>query len=472
MSGRDRPLAFRRRLAGPWTALAVLPVVALVVPASLVLSGPLLSNGWPARLIIFWIAAGILLGWAHLRRRPAPVAPVVYGSWLLLLGLVSALSAAGLRELTEVESAGAIRFALVMLPLVVVAVGIAQTAGTRGSDLLLAALVLGATCSALVGVAQFVSPFQWDAVLRLPGLVAGASDGAGTRGGFARVQGAAAHPIEYGTISAALAPVAVHLARFAHRRATRQLAGLATVIIVISIPMSVSRSGVVLLVVSMAVYATALKPRQRVFLLVAALAGILVFRAAVPGLLGTVLSIFTGASTDDSITGRTDDYTAIFDLWREQPVIGYGLGTFRPEAFFFLDNQYLMALVEGGVLLLVVTVLWFFLAMSSARGAARRAVTLADRSRATAVLGGLLALAVSGLFFDLFSFAQATIVTFLLAGIAGALWSDGVTHGAPLPSLRARLSELRPPTPQPWQHDDDAPVGPVVRPASDAKRDG
>lgn len=435
---------------GPWGAILVLPVIALAIPASLVIGGPLRSNGWPARLIIFWIAAMIVLGWVARRRvgehapsEPARVAPVEIGAWLLLIGLSTSLAAAGLRELSELESAGSIRFALVMIPLTIVAMGVSTLADARRCDQIVVGILLGATIGAMIAIAQFVVPFHWDQVLRLPGLEAADTGGSGSRGGFERIRGASAHPIELGVICGAALPLGVHLSRFGRSRSTRALASMATVLLLIAIPLSVSRSGVLVAILAIAVYSVALNTRQRLTALILAIAGLAVFRAAVPGLLGTVVAIFTGASSDDSVTGRTEDYASVNELWTAEPLLGFGLGTFRPEEYFFLDNQYLMSLVEGGLTLLVVTVLFFVLAFASARGAVRRAATLADGSRAHAVGAAILAIAVSGTFFDLFSFAQITVMTFLLAGVAGALWHDGVRQGVPLPTPWERLDAAR-----------------------------
>lgn len=437
----DRPL-------GPWTALLALPVVALVIPASLVLAGPLRSNGWPARLLVFWIAGMVVLGWIARRRSGPravhlPTSPAEAGTWLLILALCSALAAAGMRDLTDVESAGALRFALALIPLAILAIGVSTLADSRRCDLLLAGLVLGAGIGAMVAIAQFLVPFAWDQVLQIPPLQADDSSAGGSRGGFARIRGAADHPIEFGVICGAAVPLALHFARFAASRQGRLVAAGFSTLLIVSIPMSVSRSGVLVVGLAVAVYAVSFNARQRMTALVLAVAGMAVFRAAVPGLLGTVVAIFRGASGDDSITGRTEDYAVVNELWTQHPFLGYGLGTFRPEEYFFLDNQYLMALVEGGLTLLGMTIVFFLLGVTSARGAVRRATTPAEASRGQAVAAALVAIAASGLFFDLFSFAQITVMTFLLIGVAGALWQWGVQHGRPLPSPAERLALAR-----------------------------
>lgn len=438
------------RPPGPWSALLALPVVAMVIPASLVVSGPLRSNGWPARLLIFWIASMIVLGWIArwCGRREAPgeragTPPVEVGAWLLILGLCTSLAAAAMRNLAEVEAAGMLRFALALIPLVIVTIGVSTLADSRHCDLLLAGILLGAGIGAAIAIVQFVVPFDWGQVLQIPPLQTDDPSGTGSRGGFARIRGATAHPIELGVICGAAVPLGLHFVRFAPTQRLRAVAAVLMTLLVLSIPMAVSRSGILVVMLALAVYAAVLDGRQRLTALVLAIAGMAIFRAAVPGLLGTVVSTFTGASSDDSITGRTEDYSVINQLWTQQPLLGYGLGTFRPETYFFLDNQYLMALVEGGLTLLATTILFFVLGVASARGASRRAGSPAEASRGQAVAASLVAIAASGLFFDLFSFAQITVVTFVLAGVAGGVWRHGVRHGVPLPSPAQRFAAAR-----------------------------
>ncbi|PVU83506.1 hypothetical protein DDP54_11430 [Cellulomonas sp. WB94] len=445
-SGRTQPvggdqLARHRepRPQGPWFAIGVLPVVALTVPAALVFSGPLESNGWVGRLLVFWIAAAVIVGWVARVRRPRRSSPAEIGLWLLIGALATSVAASGLRTLTESESSGVMRAALVMFPLAIVALGISTTADRPRTDAFLAAILIGATVSALVGVLQFMKPFDLAAVLRLPGMTARQLGGMGSRGGFFRVKGAAGHPIEFGVICGALVPLGMHFVRFGRTHNRRILAAVATVCLLLAIPMGVSRSGILVVLVALIVYAVVLSVRQRISLLILGLGAGMVMRAAIPGLLGTVTSFFTHASTDNSVSGRTEDYAQIDEFFRQTPILGRGLGTFRPEDYFFLDNQYLLALVEGGIVLVAAIILFFLLAIASCRGASLRAARAADASRAQAVMAAVLAIGVSGLFFDLFSFAQVTVLTFVLAGVAGALWRQGVDDGVPIPSAIERI---------------------------------
>ena len=149
--------------------------------------------------------------------------------------------------------------------------------------------------------------------------------------------------------------------------------------------MSVSRSGILTLAVGLAVYAVALSHRARLNALVLGLIGLGVFRALVPGLLGTVRSLFRDVGTDPSIEGRTDDYAAIPGLMQGHWWFGRGTGTFLPDVYFFLDNQYLAALLQGGIVGLAAFIALLVVGLGVARGVRRRSLDPALRSEAQAL---------------------------------------------------------------------------------------
>jgi hypothetical protein len=183
----------------------------------------------------------VIVGWVGRVGRPPRASPSEIGVWLLIGALTTSVAASGLRTLAESESTGVTRAALVMFPLAIVALGISATANERRTDALLAAILLGATVSALVGMMQFVKPFDLATAIRLPGMTARQIGGMGSRGGFFRVKGAAGHPIEFGVICGALVPLGMHFVRFGRTHNRRILATLATVCLLLAIPMGVSR---------------------------------------------------------------------------------------------------------------------------------------------------------------------------------------------------------------------------------------
>ncbi len=428
------------RGSGPWMLIMLAALSGLTIPAGLVLAGPLASNGWPPRLLVFLAAGGVLVGWmVRGAAGRAPASPALIGTFLLLGACLVAYFATGMRAASPEETAGALRAVLAIVPVAIVAAGIAQTATERQVNVLLQVLVVGAAVSALVALAQYVKPFDFASLIQMPGTVAREAGGMGSRGGFTRVNGAAEHPIEFSVITGAVLPLAIHAARFASDGLRRLVHWVVVGVFALAVPMAVSRSGVVVVAVALLVYGVALNGRQRLTLLVVVVAGGALLRAVIPGLLGTVTSIFTSAATDPSVSGRTDDYVIIGQLFRHSPLLGMGLGTFRPEVYFFLDNAYLLAAVEGGLLLVSAVVVFFLLGVAAARGAALRAPDDEHLSRSQALAASIAAIGLAAFFFDLFSFAQVTLLCFLLVGMAGASWRLSLQSGRALPTPLERI---------------------------------
>ncbi len=403
--------------------LTCVVVLLLVVPQPYVIVGPLKSVGNPAALV----ALGGLAIWAASRvlnlSDAAPRHPV---RWTLLAYTVAAMTAyaAGtLRDLTASEQASMSRVVFHYLALLGVALLAVDELGSRERvSTLLRRLVLVAGVSAGIGIVEFVfSGFDYREVMRLPGLTTNTELVSNTRSGFDRIEAASSHPIEFSVVTAALVPLAVHFVL--HQRAGRWRYVAALVALLAAIPMSVSRSGFLTLAVGVVFYAVALSGRGRFNALVLAIIGIGVFRALVPGLLGTVRSLFRDVGTDPSIAGRTDDYAAIPSLMDGHWWWGRGLGTFVPDTYFFLDNQFLAELLQGGVVGLAAFTLLLLVGISTARGVRSRAVDPELRSLGQALAATIASLGVASFFYDSISFRQSAFLLVLAIGCAGALWT-------------------------------------------------
>lgn len=412
--------------------LTVLVVLLFLIPQDYVLVGPLRSVGSPAILVglmafVVWMAARILTLTHAVELHPV--------RWVLLAYVVAALAsyAAGLeRGLTTQEAGSMDRVVLQQVALLGVAL-LAVDALQEPDRLtvLLQRLVLVGGLSAVIGIVEFVfKGFDFRDVMLLPGLTTNVDLVKDTRSGFDRIMAGASHPIEFAVVTAALVPVALHFSLHATEGRWRYRVML--VAMLAAVPMSVSRSGFLTLAVGLGMYAAALTPRGRVNALVLGLVGLGVFRALVPGLLGTVRSLFQDAGTDPSIAGRTDDYAAIPGLMEGHWWLGRGLGTFLPTVYFFLDNQYLGALLTGGVVGLTAYVALHVVGMGVARGVRHRTTDPVLRSEGQAVAAAIAALGAAAFAFDALSFKQSSFLLFLLLGCAGARWSQ-VRH---LPKLR------------------------------------
>lgn len=404
------------------SVLTLVVVLLLLVPQDYVLVGPLRSVGNPA-LLVSLAALGI---WAASRiLNLTDVVEMHPVRWVLLVFAITsgiAYAAAMTRGLLEAEAASADRSVFPLLGLVGVALLAVDELGDRDRiTTLLQRIVLIGGLAAFFGIMEFVSTFDYAETMRLPGLTANVQMASDTRSGFDRVTAASTHAIEFSVVTAALVPLALHFAL--HSAARRWLFRLALAVMLVAIPMSVSRSGVLTLCVALPLYAITLAPRARLNVLVLAIIGLGIFRAAVPGLLGTLFSLFRSAGSDPSIAGRTDDYQAIPVLMENHWWFGRGLGTFLPDVYFFLDNQYLGSLLNGGLVGLVAYVALHLVGMGVARGARHRSSDPALRSEAQALVACIAGLGAAAVTYDAFSFRQSSFLLFLVIGCAGAHWS-------------------------------------------------
>jgi O-antigen ligase len=405
------------------SVLTWLVVLLFLVPQPFVLVGPLKSVGSPAGLV----ALGALAIWAASRVLGLIEAPELHPvRWALLGFSVAALASygAGLtRDLTAGEAASMDR--VVFQHFALLGVGLLAVDGLGSRDritALLQRLVLVGGVAAFVGILEFVfSGFDFRSLMLLPGLTTSAELDSYSRSGFDRIAAGASHPIEFSVVTAALVPPAMHFV--IHARSGRWKYWLALVALLTAVPMSISRSGFLTLAVGVVFYAAALTNRGRFNVLVLGVIGLGVFRAMVPGLLGTMRSLFRDADIDPSVSGRTEDYAAIPGLMQDHWWLGRGTGTFVPDVYFFLDNQYLAMLLQGGLVGLVAFAALHLVGLGVARGVRRRSTDAALRSEGQALAATIAALAVASLFYDAFSFRQSAFLLMLVVGCAGAHWS-------------------------------------------------
>ena len=158
---------------------------------------------------------------------------------------------------------------------------------------------------------------------------------------------------------------------------------------------------------------------MRAFALVMAPVFVVLMRLAIPGLVGTISSMFTNLGNDDSIKGRTEDYAVVGQFIQRSPWFGRGIGTFLPKDFFFLDNQYLGIVVECGYVGLTALLTFFVVIYFTARGARRHLTGLGDRDLAQSLAASSVVVAIGFATFDGLGFAMVDGVIFLVAGCTG-----------------------------------------------------
>ncbi len=193
--------------------------------------------------------------------------------------------------------------------------------------------------------------------IKLPGLsVNGVFQTVQTGGPVRRVAGTAAHPIEYGMVLALILPFALHFTFVASRR--KGLWWLMTIVIGVALPMSLSRSAMLAVLAELIILFWVWSPRRRLAGIAIAPVFLVAMRLLIPGLVGTMFSLFSNAADDPSLQGRADSRNASGAIIARSPWLGRGFNTDIPSNYLdlglqgvnhgSLDNQYLGTVVEMG----------------------------------------------------------------------------------------------------------------------------
>ncbi|MGH8868266.1 MAG: O-antigen ligase family protein [Actinomycetes bacterium] len=346
------------------------------------------------------------------------------------------------RGLDGLEAAAADREMLLALSMAGVALCIADGVRSRARlDVLIGRIVLAGAFMALVGIIQFFAKFDLSQYLVLPGLSWHTTVFAiGERGeGVARVAGTARHYIEFGAACGMLVPLAIHRARFAPTRGRAQARWVSAGLLAAAVPMAVSRTGILALALSLGVYSVVWGWRSRFNAAALAFCAAVMFAGVVPGLLGTLAKLFLNASEDPSVLARQEDYAPTMAYVADRPWFGRGPGTFLPDRYILLDNQYLYTLVTEGYVGLAALILLYAGAIILTLRIGRRAADAETRDLAQALLALFVVAAVVSGTFDSFSFAVFTASLFLALGCAGALWRLRAEPAEPgIPAARSR----------------------------------
>ncbi|MFC7724023.1 O-antigen ligase family protein [Nocardioides sp. GCM10028917] len=390
------------------------------VPSTMVVPA-LGSAGSPSNLLgvgcfSWWV-------WFHVQRAEdtgvgfQPVRAAMLG-WLLIMLVVYAHAMASpiLGDEISVADNGILRLLGMAGVLLLATDGITTRERHR---VLLRRLALAAGVVAVLGLVQYATHQIWVDRLSIPGLTAStAGQELSERAGFARPSGTSTHPIEYGVVLAMALPLVIALAGGQHRQ--RLFFRVLLVPMILSIYLSVSRSAYVCALVALVVMALSWDHRKRIhagfFLLVTSVAMYL----WVPGLLGTIVTLFSQGEDDPSVASRTGSYEIAAQFITNSPLLGRGFGTFLPK-YWILDNGYLGLLIEGGILGLVGLLAVIVAGVLAARRARSWSTDPDDRQMARALMASIMAGACGLAFFDTFAFPQTAGCVFLVIGLAGSM---------------------------------------------------
>lgn len=417
-----RPLRTESPGFNATTLLNVWVVALILIPATLVFK-PLGAAGSPAQILglfagAWWLGAQFgRVGPRPAVRRSLVLLAMLLFSAVILVSYVIATT----RPISELELSSADRGLLEVVSWLGVFLLVCTEVTSRAAlDRTLRLLVLLVGVAATLGIFQFLTGISVVDSISIPGLSSNqALTSIYDRNGFARSAGTSTHPIEFGVLMAMTLPLALHYAVTATDRSAF-VRWFPVAAIAVAIPVSISRSALIGVIVVLAIVLPSWPPRRRritYLSIVLVLGGVYV---AVPGLLGTLIGLFTGIGSDDSAASRTNSYDLAGSFIARAPALGRGFSTFLTQ-YRILDNQYLGLLIETGVIGLLV---FLGLLITGAFEASRVAVGAPDastRSLGRAVMASIIAGACAYATFDALAFNQVASLTFLMLGSVGLL---------------------------------------------------
>lgn len=438
-----------RRL-DPVAFLTIYLVLLVGIPQALQFA-PLGGVGEPSTVLAAIYFIMYLLAWFH----PSAALdrgrqPIRFVGVLWLCAIVATYVAANQHTLPTLELNGADRGLIVASGWLGVLLLAADGIGTMDRlRTLIRRMVLAGTAMAALGMTQFFTGLNAAKYIVIPGLSSQQpySDLLG-RGSFKRPSATAAHPLEFAAVLAICLPLAIHQARYAPPELRRRR-WLQVALIGFTLPMTVSRTAIVGLVIGGIVVVCSWPKRDRRLAYLVSLCSLLVMEAVIPGLLGTLRGLFLGISNDSSAKERTAAFTLAGPLISHHLWLGKGFGTLLPQVYFFTDDQYLNSLVEIGVIGLIALLTLFVTGWSVARSVRRMTSDEETRHLAQCLAASVAVAAVTYATFDALGFEIAAGFTFLLLGVIGALWrlvrdsrAQGALHGVLGPPAGHRVRSL------------------------------
>ncbi|WP_298800558.1 O-antigen ligase family protein [Pseudonocardia sp. 73-21] len=418
-----------------------------IIPSGLVIQGLPLSIT-PATLVALFLTLCCLC--AHITQTLGMAKgrnPVRTAVSLFALSLVASYAYGNYSYLESDEVNQADRTLVIVVALVGVTLLICDGVRTRERiDTLLRTVTVAVAIVCLIGALQFIAKIDLTRYLVLPGLkdssvVIGQVD---DRSGFSRVQSTTSSPIEFGVLCAMILPLPLHYAYRARTEGTTAWGWyLSSALIASGLLFSVSRSAVLGVGAAGIVLITSWSMRRRLTALLVAGGFLAVSKVAFPGLLSTFIGLFQNISSDSSVSYRTQRYPIAAqeiskDLW-----FGRGVGTWYFPKHFALDNQYIMTLIESGIIGFSVLVGLYLTGIVTALRTALLSHTQRDRDLAMTLMASASVPVVGSVTFDLLSFRTLEGLLFVVIGVIGAFCRIIRSEAAPSsPPAHTRRVEL------------------------------
>lgn len=415
-----------------------------LIPASAVFPGPLRGQGSLARLLAIAMVLVVLWRFATRRRveslrspNPGAVLMVCFLVLQLFTYFMGAFSVGN----AEVE-ANKDRVAIATVAYAFVALYIITTVRYRRQQrYLIGALLTGLTWEMCVGALQSLAGADIRNLFVPPGFVNSVPEtDIFSRGDAVRVVGTSQHPIEFVVLAAAMIPLALHMARYAGSPARRRWAMFAVAMACLALPLAVSRTGILAVLTAFIVYGVGQSVRFLLTTVVVGLVAAVTYRMVYPGPIASLISSVLTSGEDDSISARTDDYQWVADMFAARPWTGIGLGGNPYSWYPILDNQWLQAVIQGGVVGVVALALFVIAGVAGLATALRHSDSTRSRDQAYALGASFAAVTVSMVTFDLLVFQQVSAMLFVLYGL---LWANSAQRGSDHSPSADENEELR-----------------------------
>ncbi|MBA2954226.1 hypothetical protein GON03_07825 [Nocardioides sp. MAH-18] len=428
---RDGPRPDRFQRADATTIVAIFVVLQFALPSKLVMNGLPLSLSAASLVALglgaLWFCTQLTstLGAAK-GRTLVRTALFGYACALIMSYGNSSLAYLPPDERASGDHAMVVTFALICLALAV-------CDGVRSRARLIFLIKVMVVCGAwvaVVGILQYLFGFDLTLRLRPPGMHFTAYDPVVLQRAGRRVSGTTAHPIEFGVFCAMMLPLAAHVAFRTRREGRRPVFWwVCTSLIAVGLMFSVSRSAILAIACAGVVLLCGWPARVRAQMLTVGICFLVFIQILSPGLLRTFFDLFRNAGNDPSVQYRTHDYATARELISEHLWLGRGIGTWYAPKHEIFDNQFLLTLVDSGVVGLVASLLVTLAAIFSALRVIwishheRAAVPTAtdDQDLAIALTASLAAVLPTYATFDFHGFATVSSLSYLLVGISAAL---------------------------------------------------
>ncbi|MFN8015316.1 MAG: O-antigen ligase family protein [Acidimicrobiia bacterium] len=350
--------------------------------------------------------------------------PIRIAAYFFIATILASIAAAYARVLPAQESQATLRGLAIALSFIGVVLFFADGLKDRNDvEKIVKAFIIGGSFVAVIGLLQFITRNNIAPMLKLPGL--GAVNDItfiSERNGLPRVSGTAYHPIEYAVVLCAIWPFALRNAVMNWTKSGRIVSLIPFILITCALPTALSRTAVVAFgaIVATMFFTWTTKRRSR-FFLTSALCIVCLFIFA-PKLPNVLIELFTKANQDVSISTRTSDYSQASKEIQNHLFFGRGYKTYDPNTYIYLDNQFLLSLIETGIFGLLSILGIFGTAITLGRNIKHKARDRFVKELGQCCASSLFAILLCFATFDTLSFPMISFVSASIIGITSALW--------------------------------------------------